>query len=368
MIRIISLPVDDGGCGNYRIRQPFEMIKRFTDSDAYIINHTKDDMNAVMDALAIADTIVYRQGADMAIPQLKKAMDDYYKQTGAEPKKQKWVLDIDDNIELISPYSEHYHEYGTEEVFDKNINKWLWQDGENRFSLSANRQRVASFIQGMRDADMVTVSTNKLADYARQYNPNVKVLPNCINLERWWELPFKMNTQLRVGWSGGISHYEDWYSIKEPLNDLMRQYKFKLVMAGSDFKGVIDDDNKHLVEVHDWVPFKGHSYRMMCMNLDFAIIPLANLPFNHFKSSVKWYEMSAISIPSVVSNVLPYSEDVLHDKTGLLYKTQKEFKESVIQMITRPGIRNKMGREARKWIEQYHGAKENVNKWIEAYS
>lgn len=368
MIRVISLPVDDGGCGWYRIRQPFEMIKRFTDSDAYIVDHQKDNMMAVMEGLAIADTIVYRQGAEMGVPALKKAIGDYFTQTKREPKKQKWVLDIDDNIELISPYSEHYHAYGTEEFFDKHLDKWLWKDGESDFDLARNRTRVASLIRGMKEADLVTVTTHKLAEYARNYTPNVKVLPNCVNLDRWWKLPLKRNEQLRVGWSGGISHYEDWYSIREPLNRLMKEYQFKLVMVGSNFMGLIDDENRHLVEVHDWVPFKGHPYRMMCMALDFAIIPLADLPFNHYKSSIKWYEMSALSIPSVVSNLLPYREDIKHEKTGLLYKNSKEFYQSMTCLITRPTIRHSIGTEARKWVEENRSAKQWAEPWVEAYS
>lgn len=367
-LKIISLPCDDGGCGWYRIRQPFEMLKRFTPHDTHVISNTSDDMMAVLKALSIADVIVYRQGAEGGVPALKQAISDFWFQQKQPPKKQKWVLDIDDNIELISPYSEHYQEYGTQEVFDKNLGRWLWKDGESKFDLGKNRIRVESLLRGMSLADMITTTTEKLADYARGYNQNVAVLPNCVNTERWWHLNIKPNEPLRVGWSGGISHYEDWYSIRGPLNKLMREFKFKLIMVGSDFSGIIDEDNRSLVELYDWVPFKGHSYRMMCMALDFAIIPLANLPFNHYKSSVKWYEMSAMGIPSVVSNVQPYSNDVIHDKTGMLYKNGKEFYDSVHQMITRPAVRLHMGQEARKWVEINVDARKCADLWIKAYS
>lgn len=178
----------------------------------------------------------------------------------------------------------------------------------------------------------------------------------------------KPNPQLRVGWTGGISHYEDWYSIKEPLNRLMREYQFKLVMSGADFSGVVDEDNKHLVELHDWVGFNGFSYHVMSLALDIAIIPLANLPFNHYKSSVKFYEMSAVGVPSVVSNVLPYSEDVIHDKTGLLFKTKKEFYDSVKELIARPHLRHSIGQAAKKWVEENRDAVKNTHLWVEAYS
>lgn len=367
--RIMSLPVDDGGCGYYRIRQPFEFIKRFTDADVHIVDSNNDDMMSVAWGMSIANVMVFRQGGEIGIPHIKDSMKEYYRNMGIPGEwKPKWVLDIDDNPEIISPYSQHYEEYGTEEFMDNNTGKWLWKDGVANFDLKRNRTRMASLINGMKSVDLVTVTTNKLAEYARQYNKNVKVLPNCINLDRWWKLPLKTNEQLRVGWSGGVSHYEDWYSIKEPLNKLMREYQFKLIQVGANFEGIIDPDNRHLVEIHDWVPFKGHSYRMMCMALDFAIIPLANLPFNHYKSSIKWYEMSALGIPSVVSNTLPYSEDVRHEKTGLLYKNSKEFYEAMKTLITRATVRHAIGAEARKWVEGNRSAKEWAKLYVEAYS
>lgn len=367
-LRIISLPCDSGGCGNYRIRQPFEMIRRFTPHDTYVIDTNHDDMVAVTEALSIADVIVFRQGGEVGIPALRQLIADYLKERGRPPEiKAKWVLDIDDNVEMVSPYSQHYDEYGVEEFFDKNTGKWIWKDGEGNFDLTRNRQRLASLIDAMRKADMVTVTTEKLAEYARHYNPNVAVLPNCIDLDRWWKLDLRPNAQLRVGWSGGVSHYEDWYSIKKPLNRLMKEYQFKLIMAGSNFQGVIDEENRHLVESHDWMPFKGHSYRMMCMALDIAIIPLANLPFNHYKSSIKWYEMNALCIPSVVSNTLPYSEDILHEKNAVLYKNDDEFYYALKKLIDNKFYRHNMGKEARRWVETNRGAKECVNLWIDAY-
>jgi O-antigen biosynthesis protein len=155
--------------------------------------------------------------------------------------------------------------------------------------------------------------------------------------------------------------------LKKPLNELMRKYQFKLVMAGSHFEGIIDEDNRHLVEVMSWLPFKGHSYRMMCMSLDIALIPLADLPFNHYKSSIKWYEMSAMGVPSIVSNILPYSEDIEHNKTALGYKDEKQFYDSLVSLIENEQLRKKIGFNARKWVEQNRDARKNAKMWIDAY-
>lgn len=356
-LRIMSLPVDDGGCGWYRIRQPFEMINKYTESEAHIIDQQHDDMIAVSKAMQMSHILVTRPGGEIGIKQIL-SMPEYIGKS--------WALDIDDNTELVSPYSEHYSEYGIKEV--KHKDKDLWKDGINGFSIEKNKTRLAEHIWGLKNADLVTVTTKKLAQYVKKYNENVAVLPNAINFDNWWKLDLKPNKQLRIGWAGGSSHYEDFYSIKEPLNKLMREYQFKFVFIGHGFPGIIDEDNKHLVESFPWVPFKGHSFRSMCMALDAAIIPLSDMKFNHYKSSIKWYEMSAMGVPSVVSNILPYSEDIENGKTAVAYNTAKEFYNGLKMLLVNPQARKNIALEANKWVKANRDAKKLASKWVEAYN
>jgi glycosyltransferase involved in cell wall biosynthesis len=357
-LKIIGTPVDKGGCGWYRVRQPFAMIKQHTEHDAYVMDAHEEDMTAIASALTVADVGVIRQGGEAAIS---------YFRSQPEYKQIKWVLDIDDNIEAISPYSQHYEEYGIEEFFDPSLKKWLWKNGDNGFDANKNRARVQSLITGMKQADMVSVTTPVLAEYAKQYNPNVAVLPNVIDLSQWWKLDLKPSKTLRVGWHGGVSHYEDWYAIKKPLNDLMREYQFTLVMVGSHYDGLIDKDNKHLVEVRPWVPFEAHSYRMMALALDIALIPLADLPFNRYKSAIKWYEMAAMGVPSLVSDITPYREEIQERKTALGYRDQTGFRTGLRYLLDHPQRRIEIGNAARQWVERNRDAAKCAILWTDTY-
>lgn len=353
------MPVDRGGCGYLRVRQPLKMVKAYTEHDTHVVDTKDDDYVAVAKALSIADIALVRQGGEEGVRDMRQI---------PELKRPKWVLDIDDNIEEINPYSEHYREYGTEEVIDRaTIKGYLWQDGVRDFSLDANRARVASLLFGMQEADLVTVTTPALADYARQYNANVAVLPNCLDTSVWWKLPLKPNKTLRVGWSGGVSHYEDWYTIKEPLNALMRKHRFTLVSVGAHFPGIVDEDLRDLVEVWPWVSFEAHSYRMMALNLDIALIPLADLAFNRYKSAVKWYEFSAMGVPSVVAGLTPYREEVEHGTTAMSYQSPQGFYESLEALIKNASLREKLGNNARSWVVANRDAKQNASLWPEAY-
>jgi hypothetical protein len=357
-LRVLALPVDDGGCGNYRVRQPMRMLNGHAGTETHLVDTKADASIAVAQALAVSDVCVVRQGGEGGMRKIK-AMPEY--------THLKWVLDIDDQNELTSPYHDSYQTYGTEEFFDPKEGL-RWKDGEKGFDLAANRQRIASLIQGMREADLVTVTTPALADYARQYNKNVAVLPNCIDTSIWWPPARKPAEKLRVGWSGGSSHYEDLYSIKKQLNSLLRTHDFTLVLIGSGKEwGIFDEDVQDKIEYWPWVPFPAHSWRMMAMNLDIAIIPLVDEQFERYKSCVKWYEFSALGLPSVVAARTPYKEEVEDGKTGLLYTTPHDFKTQLETLIDNPSLRETIGKQARAWVLANRDAKQNAKLWHEAY-
>lgn len=360
-LKILSLPVDRGGCGWYRIRQPFNAITEYTSSDAHVIDKESDDPIEILKALCLSDILVVRQGAEVGVDMLRDAANEYAKEAKLEPFHAKIVIDIDDNIELISPYSPHFEQYATKLPTDPKLR----EIAEQTMDLPSNRSRILNLMLGMRKADLITVTTEKLAEYARQINPNVAVLPNVINNKTWWKPEFKDNQQLRVGWSGGNSHYEDWYTLKDPINKLLRKYKFKLVLAGTAFADLIDKDLQQYVEILPWVPFEAHSYRMMLSHLDAAIIPLADLPFNHYKSPIKLYEFSAMGIPSVVADIQPYNKSNIN--AALYYKTPEEFYTNLEQLLLKDDLRKRLGMSAKREVDDVYTTERQAKKYIDAY-
>lgn len=351
MIKLLSLPVDVSACGQYRIRQPIEGLNKYTDVNGYVINTATDDFTKLPAVMEAADVIMYRPGSEAGIVKILES--------GVKVKG-KWVADIDDNIELISPYSQFYKEYGQQEVMHEG--KLLWEDGRDGFSLMANKERLVYLQWGLKRADLILVTTEKLAEYARKFNKNVYVNPNSIDMSHWWKLNNKVNEPLKVIWQGSPSHYDDWYAIKEPLNKLMRQFKFTLYMLGSQYKGIFDDDNWSRVIPLPWVAFEAHSYRMMALQPDLALIPLSDDPFNAYKSSIKFYEMSAMGIPSVVSNVEPYSHDIQEGKNALGYTTPEEFYDQLKKLIENKGLRANIGNAAYQWVKKEHSLEEASKK------
>lgn len=351
-LKILSLPVDRSACGFYRVRKPLEGIKKYTKSDTHVMDLSSDKMEDIMKILPEVDVIYMRPGSEQGMMKMKEV-------EGVKIKA-KWVMDIDDNTDFISPYSDFYRTYGTEEF--KHEDTYIWKNGEKGFDIQANIGRLTYLKWGFKNVDMITVTTEKLAEYARQYNDNVYVNDNTIDFNHWWRLDHKINKPLKVVWQGSPSHYEDWYVIKEPLNKLMREYGFEVIMLGSSYEGIFDKEHLPRVKSLPWVAFDAHSYRMMSLQADIGIIPLADLPFNHYKSSIKFYENAAMGLPSVVANVLPYSESIEDGKTALAYNNQQEFYDKMKKMLDNKGLRANIANNAYQWVKKNKSQEEEAKK------
>ena len=78
-----------------------------------------------------------------------------------------------------------------------------------------------TFKHCVRLSDMVTVSTEPLAEQMRQYNPNVTVLPNFVHGDMLY-IDRPRRDKVTVGWSGGMSHLGDWMEVTDPLRGGVR--------------------------------------------------------------------------------------------------------------------------------------------------
>lgn len=341
-MKILSLPTDKSGCGWYRVRKPLAGLKEYCGVDIHIYDNSKDKPEDLVRALPHFDAIFIRPGAEGGMFKIKEIKE-------LSHIKAKWILDIDDNTDLISPYSQFYADFGLKE--HKHGDEWIWRDGEKGFDIARNREKLASLKRGYSAVDMMITTTEKLAEHAREYNDNVYVNDNSIDMNHWWKLNNKINTPLKILWSGSPSHYEDFYAIKEPLQKLMTEYDFEVYMLGSNYSGIFKKEHLHRVHASPWVPFEAHSYRLMSMQADICMIPLADLPFNWYKSAIKWYEASAMGTPSVVSNVTPYKEVIQDGKTAMAYNTPNEFYSKMKQLIENKGLRQNIGNNALQWVK-----------------
>jgi glycosyltransferase involved in cell wall biosynthesis len=356
-MKILSLYLNRDGCSFYRVRQPISYINNINGCFAKVLEHsTKEDDLA--DYINQADVIILRPQHTDIFFYLSEAMPSILKKL--------IVLDLDDDLWNITPFAETYRWGGIEEV--KWNKKWLWKDKQNNFDIERNFKNLSKLIAFVKECGLVTVSTPYLKNRIIEMTgkKEVEVLPNGIDFKHWknWDFYKDNKTELRVGWTGGSTHYIDWFTIIKPLQKCFKKHKAKLVLQGCKWDGTIKGI-KH--EFHNWIDFEGHPYKTASLNLDFAIIPLKDTLFNASKSCIKWYEFSSLGVPCLVANVAPYNTEIEHGKTGLLYNNDEEFEKYFAQLATDKGLRDRLADNANKWVQKNRDIANIANLYTKTY-
>ena len=281
----------------------------------------------------------------------------------------KVVLDYDDNMFKVSPLSIHYKEFGTEEVRAQINDSWMdiWKNGKN-IDTEKNKETLEIVKACVAAADMVTVTQPALADAYKPYNANVHCLPNCVDLDVWQKLPLKRRDDIRLYWSGGASHYEDWLILQDVLPVIFNKYpQAKLVIMGTVFHGTIKGLDKSRIEIHPWAHTQAYPYKTAIIDADISLIPLQLTDFNVCKSNIKWVEQAALEIPSVTSAVTPYIEHSNGINGVFVENTDEAWIDGISMLIDDSIMRAKVGAEARATVEKHFSIDKQYIQWSDAY-
>lgn len=212
---------------------------------------------------------------------------------------------------------------------------------------------------GMMLSNLVTVSTEPLAELARQFNPEVRVIPNFIPGELltwnryrprvWQKRKAKEITRVVIGWRGGGSHTMDVAVIARPVCHVLEHNpRAELHMVGDDFRETIGAPLNR-TRFTNWVPIDAsNKYFRSLLDWDIALAPLAGTRFDQSKSNLAALEPAALGIPVLASDCEPYRGFVQHGKTGYLIRKPSEWGKRMQELINDDAARAEMGAAARE--------------------
>jgi glycosyltransferase involved in cell wall biosynthesis len=342
-IKILTLSSDQDGVGYYRINNPHATIN---DPDIEIdIRMMTDGTLPLLNEKFMSqyDIIYYNKTIPFNKTQYKDQFNAIIKKYNI-----KLVYDLDDYWVLTNshPNYKQWKESGSQEMIEKQIS----------------------------NSDMIITTTEYLADKIREFNTNVFIVPNAVNLkEQQWNTEKHPATKTRFLWGGGITHLVDLRLLKKSIDKFQKGKildKSQLYLCGYDLRmntpqGVKIDDPKRSTwtmfesiftnnmrwikngEYSKWLrqytdngkmnfgynsEFKNEFYQRrwtksilhygtMYREADVVLAPLKNnTTFNNVKSQLKVIEAGAYSCPIICSNYGPYTIDDIEGKKDGLQK------------------------------------------------
>lgn len=314
-IRFLPLYMSNVGTHYHRVRLPTLCSAEYVDHSFFTDQITADNL---VDYFAKIDLVLWNRNCPFDLSKVLELRDKY---------GFKIVVDTDDWWELPT-YHPQYREY--------------------------KEQSARIILESIKVADLVTVTTWRLAEKVKSFNKNVAVIPNAIPFGAFQFVPnlVKKPPQYNFVYAGQTSHYEDIQCLAPALKRFSKEFVTFSMCGYQNDKFVVNNNgkleyktNKTHRRMNDIVSAIGPERLIKIENrpLDHymtvydkahcSVAPLCVNEFNFHKSNLKVLEAAAKLIPIIVSNIPPYRDDkdapiVRVDHPGDWYKHMKKISES----------------------------------------
>jgi glycosyltransferase involved in cell wall biosynthesis len=197
----------------------------------------------------------------------------------------------------------------------------------------------------------VLVGNEELAAYARQFSPNVTVVPITIDMDEYPARPAYSDSSVPpvIGWTGSYSTVPHLETVRAALEKLgtIRKYEMKVMGTGKfSLAGVV-------TSAEPWKSDREIPFLHQC---DIGIMPLPDDPWVKLRSHLKVRQFMAVGVPCVASPIGIIPKLIQDGVNGFLATSEKEWIEKLSKLMDDSGLRTEMGKKARATIaEQYSG-------------
>ncbi len=221
----------------------------------------------------------------------------------------------------------------------------------------------------MRNVSLVTVGSKYLYDYAKQYQPNVSLIPSSISLKYYQPQERSGNDKsVCLGWIGNGRHYKkDLITIlKEPLTAIAQKYKIRFKIIGAcgeeelyNMFGNIPGLECDFIDQLNWADPTAVAESLK--DVDVGLYPLLPGGSNQYKCGFKALEYMAMKIPVVSSMVAENIEIVKEGDSGFFTDTVDEWIDVLIRLIQNNDLCMQMGQAGRKIVEEKYSTAKTVD-------
>lgn len=410
-MKVLVFCSDYSACFRYRILLPFIELQKFgVEWDAYCFIPSSPEMtqeSLFLDMIKNYDLIIiqrcYLYELGMFVSKLCKFL--------GKPV----IFETDDDYKNLIPSNPAYFSIvGNQPLFKKyyglqvEANRLAQEDKRSEAQdklkeanellpeLEKSRQQgLWGYTEILKNVDWVTTSTKELARTIYMHNKNVAVFENNTDRVYHWRDSFPLEECLvpidaesnrfridinqhaqlglyrvpnyrkssesmvsipRLGYSTSPSHkYEDFFSIKDALSKLSEKNpnQFSLTFLGDnqDNPWYAAHVNGRYNPIFTIPPSQHEIYNFNLRNLDIALCPLFPNVFNMSKSDLKLVEAGAWGVAGLAPRFITYSRNWIDEETCLMYDNEDEFIAQAERLIKSKHLRDKLGNNARYYVE-----------------
>jgi glycosyltransferase involved in cell wall biosynthesis len=207
----------------------------------------------------------------------------------------------------------------------------------------------------------VMVGNPYLAQYARQVNDRVTVIPTTIDTEKY-RMPPRMEKSGPpvIGWTGSHSTVQHLDTLRGALKKLAQRESFRLRVIGTPTYECPPVD----VEAVRW---RSETEVEDVAAIDIGVMPLPEDRWSIGKCGLKALQFMALGIPTICSPVGVNRDIIQDDQNGFLASTEDEWVDKLTRLLRSHELRQRLGQAGRVTVEQKYSALAQTPKIYEIF-
>ena len=252
--------------------------------------------------------------------------------------KAKLVFDFDDSIWLLD----------TSEA-----NKiWQWMKSAKKTG------RIISL------SHLVFAGNNYLADYAKPFNKNIKIIPTTIDTKLFQRTTEYLNKErICIGWSGSHTTIKHFEAALPFLKKLKEKYGNKVY-----FKVMGDPDYINEELGITGILWSSNTEVKILESFDIGIMPLPNDEWVKGKCGLKGLSYMSLEVPTIMSAAGVNTEIITDGLNGYLADSDEEWIEKLSRLIDSYELRRKFGLAGRKTVEEKYSFEAQKNNYLDSFN
>ncbi|HJS54773.1 MAG TPA: glycosyltransferase family 4 protein [Chitinophagaceae bacterium] len=243
-------------------------------------------------------------------------------------------------------------------IFDFDDSIWLQNvsAANKMFSFFKNADKTKNIIS---KANLVFAGNNYLADYAKQFNQHVVIIPTTIDTDLYKPIDQTEKDRICIGWSGSVTTIEHMETKMNALKAIKNIYGDRVY-----FK-IVGDGNYSSKELQTkGLPWKKESELQDMAEFDIGIMPLPDTEWAKGKCGLKGLQYMALGVPTIMSPVGVNSEIIQDGENGFLADSDEEWVNKLSLLIESFELRKKFGNAGRKTVEEKYSIHANSKLYL----
>ena len=205
----------------------------------------------------------------------------------------------------------------------------------------------------------VMVGNPYLADYARQVNDNVTIIPTTIDTEKYRPLTEKPpGNPIVIGWTGSHSTVQHLDTLRSALEKLAKLETFKLRVIGTPTYQLDGVE----VTASQW---SAETELEDLNTIDIGVMPLPDDNWSKGKCGLKALQFMALGIPTVCSPVGVNTDIIQDNENGLIAASEEEWIKKLSALVQSAELRKRLGDAGRKTVELRYSAVSQASRVFE---